>query len=113
MNTIVVTDAAWTAVERFTKDANLNKDDASGVRVGVAGGGCAGFSYKIGFSNEKSDDFKLEKNGCFVYVDKESMLYLDGSEIDFVDDSLAGKAGFKIKNPNAAHSCGCGDSFGV
>ena len=81
-------------------------------RVAVQGGGCSGFQYEFGFEPEAAeDDLILEKDGAKVLVDSVSIAYLKGSEIDFVDE-LIGQA-FKIKNPNAASSCGCGVSFSL
>lgn len=81
-------------------------------RVSVSGGGCSGFQYGFGFEPEPAaDDLVLEKDGARVLVDSLSLVYLKGSEIDFVDE-LIGQA-FKVKNPNAASSCGCGVSFSL
>lgn len=82
------------------------------LRVSVQGGGCSGFQY--GFTLEgtrNSDDLALERDGVTVLIDTVSVEYLAGSEIDYVDD-LIGSA-FKINNPNATSSCGCGTSFSI
>ena len=83
------------------------------LRIFVQGGGCSGFQY--GFSLEElppaEDDLTFEKNGIEIVVDAMSLQYLQGAEIDYADD-LSG-ASFKIKNPNAASSCGCGNSFSI
>ncbi len=82
------------------------------LRVSVEGGGCSGFSYKFDLVNEKNeDDLVLEKSGASVLIDKLSLGFLGGSEIDYVD-ALIG-ASFQIKNPNATASCGCGTSFSI
>jgi iron-sulfur cluster assembly protein len=82
------------------------------VRLGVVGGGCSGFSYKMGFDLEiKPDDRVEEVNGIRVAVDEKSYLYLSGTEVDF-QDGLMGR-GFVFQNPNASGSCGCGSSFSV
>jgi iron-sulfur cluster assembly protein len=83
----------------------------AGVRVFVAGGGCSGLSYGMQIADEPAtaDDLVFEAGGVKVIVDMGSHQYLDGASIDF-DDSLQG-GGFKINNPNAVKSCGCGSSF--
>ena len=82
-----------------------------GIRVFVAGGGCSGLSYGMQIADEPatSDDLVFESGGVKVIVDVNSHQYLTGASIDF-DDSLQG-GGFKINNPNAVKSCGCGNSF--
>ena len=83
-----------------------------GIRAGVKGGGCSGFSYYLDFVLEKDEkDRELESGGIKIYVDPKSFLYLMGTEIDYVD-GLSGK-GFKFNNPNAKRTCGCGESFSV
>lgn len=80
------------------------------LRIWVAGGGCSGFQYGMALDNEPSeDDLSFESNGVRVLVDPQSHPYLDGAEIDFVDTLMGG--GFKVNNPNASSSCGCGQSF--
>jgi iron-sulfur cluster assembly accessory protein len=82
------------------------------LRVSVAGGGCSGFQYK--FDTERSradDDVVIERSGATVLIDPISLNYMAGAEIDFVDD-LIGSA-FKINNPQATASCGCGTSFAL
>jgi iron-sulfur cluster assembly accessory protein len=82
------------------------------LRISVEGGGCSGFQYRFGFDTErKPDDVAVEKNGTTVLVDEISLQYMGGSELDYVED-LIGSA-FKIVNPNAVASCGCGTSFTV
>ena len=82
------------------------------LRVAVEGGGCSGFSYQLDLVEEAQDgDLKIERDGAAALVDEVSMVLLKGSEIDFVDE-LAG-AEFKVKNPNAKSSCGCGVSFSI
>jgi iron-sulfur cluster insertion protein len=81
-----------------------------GLRVAVQGGGCSGFQYGLTFENaERENDHVLEMNGLKVYVDAMSGMYLEGVSIDYID-SLEG-SGFKIENPNASGTCGCGSSF--
>ena len=82
------------------------------LRIAVSGGGCSGFQYGISFDDQKNpDDFVFERDGIFVIVDDTSLDLLNGSEIDFVEDLMG--ASFQIRNPNAASSCGCGNSFSI
>ncbi len=82
------------------------------LRVSVEGGGCSGFQYKFNLVAERAaDDLVLEKSGATVLIDPVSLAYMDGAEIDFVDDLMG--AAFKIKNPVATASCGCGTSFTI
>ena len=82
------------------------------LRVSVEGGGCSGFQYKFDLvPTSEPDDLLIEKEGARVLVDPVSLEYLSGSEIDFVDDLIG--SSFKIHNPNATASCGCGTSFSI
>ncbi len=82
------------------------------LRVAVNGGGCSGFQYAFDIAGDKADDdLVIERDGAVVLVDPVSLEFLAGSKIDFVDD-LMGQS-FKIDNPNATASCGCGTSFSV
>jgi iron-sulfur cluster assembly accessory protein len=82
------------------------------LRVSVAGGGCSGFQYKFDTEHAKADDdIVIERAGATVLIDPVSVNYMAGAEIDFVDD-LIGSA-FKINNPLATASCGCGTSFAL
>ena len=82
------------------------------LRISVEGGGCSGFQYKFDLVADKAaDDLVLEKAGATVLIDPVSAQYMDGSEIDFVDDLMG--ASFKISNPVATSSCGCGTSFSI
>ena len=82
------------------------------LRVAVEGGGCSGFSYQLDLVEEAQDgDLRIERDGAAAVIDEVSMVLLKGSEIDFVDE-LAG-AEFKVRNPNAKSSCGCGVSFSI
>jgi len=82
------------------------------LRVSVSGGGCSGFQYGFDFDQTRApDDLVIERDGATVLIDAISLPYMGGSEIDFVDD-LIGQA-FKINNPNATASCGCGTSFSI
>ncbi len=83
-----------------------------GLRVGVRGGGCSGFQYFLEFAEAANrGDREVDCQGIKLFIDPKSFLYLQGTEVDFVD-SLAG-AGFKFNNPNARRTCGCGESFSV
>ena len=82
------------------------------LRVSVEGGGCSGFQYKFGMDREQSaDDVVVSREQATVLIDRISLGYLAGSEIDFVDDLIG--ASFRINNPQATTSCGCGTSFSI
>lgn len=82
------------------------------LRVSVEGGGCSGFQYKFDFDQTRTDDdLVLTRNGATVLIDSVSQQYMAGAEIDYVDDLIG--ASFKIKNPIATASCGCGTSFSI
>ena len=83
----------------------------SGLRVGVRGGGCSGFQYALAFDKPKDDDNVFEVDGVAVVVDKVSMQFVFGSEVDYLE-GLQG-AGFQVNNPNVVAACGCGSSFQV
>jgi len=82
------------------------------LRVAVEGGGCSGFQYQFDLVEDaQADDLRVERDGAAALVDEMSLVLLKGSEIDFVDE-LAG-AEFRVRNPNAKTSCGCGVSFSI
>lgn len=82
------------------------------LRLAVTGGGCSGFQYDFAVEDARADDdLVVERDGATVLIDPVSLDFLKGAEIDFVDD-LIGQS-FKVKNPNAVSSCGCGTSFSV
>jgi iron-sulfur cluster assembly protein len=86
------------------------RGEEGGLRIAVIGGGCSGFQYQMSLDMQAGpDDQVIELDGLKVFVDKRSMLYLNGTNIDYVD-GLSG-AGFKFDNPNARSTCGCGESF--
>ncbi len=90
------------------------QEEAGGafLRIAVSGGGCSGFQYGLTFDEQKNpDDLVFEHGGVTVVVDDVSLDLLNGAEVDFVEDLMG--ASFQIKNPNAASSCGCGNSFSV
>jgi len=82
------------------------------LRVAVTGGGCSGFQYSFAIDESRADDdLVIEREGATVLVDPMSLDFLKGAELDFVDDLIG--AAFKVNNPNATSSCGCGTSFSV
>jgi iron-sulfur cluster insertion protein len=105
---MTVTTAATAKIKELRDRENL---EDKGLRVRVVGGGCHGFSYALGFDDRKETDSVLVIDGVDFLIDKYSAPYLVGANVDFVD-GLNG-AGFKIGNPNAKSTCGCGESFGV
>ena len=107
---IALTERAVKEIRRIIEDQKL--PDVTALRVGVKGGGCSGFSYTLGFDDQVGEiDQITEVEGVKVVCDPKSFLYLNGTEIDF-EDNLMGR-GFKFGNPNAAKTCGCGESFTV
>ena len=107
---ISLTERAVKELRRIIQEQNL--PETTVVRVGVQGGGCAGFSYSLGFDDTVHDaDQIAETDGLRLVCDPKSFLYLNGTELDF-EESLMGR-GFKFGNPNATKSCGCGESFSV
>jgi iron-sulfur cluster assembly accessory protein len=90
----------------------LGAEDGAALRISVKGGGCSGFQYAFDIDKARAeDDFVIERDGAVILVDSVSLEYMKGSEVDFVDD-LMGQS-FKVRNPNAVASCGCGVSFTV
>jgi iron-sulfur cluster assembly protein len=105
---ITLTDKAATKIKEL-----LGEQDGTeqALRVAVRGGGCSGFQYALAFDAPKEDDHRFENQGVAVVVDKTSMQFVFGSEVDWVD-GLQG-AGFSVNNPNVVAACGCGSSFQV
>ena len=98
------------AVEKVKEILTRQEPRPQGLRVAVVGGGCSGFSYQMNFESESNGIDKIfEFDGLKIFVDQASMMYLDGTKIDYVE-SLEG-AGFKFENPNVKTTCGCGISF--
>ena len=92
------------------KSILAERKEESGLRIAVVGGGCSGFQYQMTLDKEpKADDKIIDMDGLRVFVDTRSLLYLNGTTVDYVD-GLNG-SGFKFDNPNARASCGCGESF--
>lgn len=107
---IHLTPAAVAEIKRLMTQQNLGED--SMLRVGVQGGGCGGLTYRMEFDNVLGDnDRTLEFGSLTVVVDAKSLVYMDGTTIDFSRELLTG--GFKFDNPLSARSCGCGTSFSV
>lgn len=101
-----------TAVSKVKEIMAQQNPVPSGLRVGVVGGGCSGFSYSMSFENGAGMmDKVLDVDGLKIFVDATSMMYLQGVTVDYVE-TLEG-AGFKFENPNVKSTCGCGSSFNV
>lgn len=107
-SSVTLSDAAAARIGKILSEETSNR----ALRISVEGGGCSGFSYKYDLvESEDEEDFVIEKGAAKVVIDSLSLVYLGGSEIDFVDD-LIGQS-FQIRNPNAVASCGCGTSFTI
>ncbi|MEN8175386.1 MAG: iron-sulfur cluster assembly protein IscA [Pseudomonadota bacterium] len=105
---ITLTEQAADRVTRFLD----NRGGGVGVRVGVRTSGCSGLAYVIEFVDELGDDDAVfEDRGVKVVVDRKSLVYLDGTELDYTKEGL--NEGFKFNNPNVKNECGCGESFTV
>ncbi|HEX2371158.1 MAG TPA: iron-sulfur cluster insertion protein ErpA [Solirubrobacterales bacterium] len=105
---VTLTDKATGKIEELL---SAQEDSDQALRVAVRGGGCSGFQYSLAFDKVRDDDHVFEHNGVSVAVDKVSMQFVFGSEVDYVD-GLQG-AGFAVNNPNVVAACGCGSSFQV
>ncbi len=104
---IRLTDGAIRQLNRIRTEQGI--PDEYGLRVGVKGGGCSGFSYILGFDSKTERDEEFEVNGIRVFMEKGHGLYLIGMEIDWKDG--LDNRGFSFENPNAQDTCGCGTSF--
>ena len=104
---VTITQSAIKQLEVIRHEQNIPEDQ--GLRIGVKGGGCSGFSYMIGFDHKQDSDQEFIINGMKVFMDKLHGIYLLGMEIDW-DEGLNNR-GFTFKNPNAKTTCGCGTSF--
>ncbi len=104
---VTITPEAVTEFKRLLTEKNVPADH--GVRIGVKGGGCAGFSYILGFDVPKADDERFEVDGLPVFINKAELIYLHGVELAFKTGLDA--RGFLFNNPNASETCGCGSSF--
>ncbi len=106
--TITLTDVAADRIKSFLAD----RGKGEGVRVGVKTTGCSGLAYTVEFVDQiESDDQVFEDHGLKIVVDAKSLIYLDGSELDYQKEGLS--EGFKFNNPNVKDMCGCGESFTV
>jgi len=99
------------AVTKVKEVISQQEPKPAGLRIGVVGGGCSGFSYSMVFETAEPTpmDKVLQFDGLKVFVDQTSLMYLDGTQVDYIE-SLEG-AGFKFENPNVKSTCGCGSSF--
>ena len=104
---ITLTEGAVTQLQKLMQESQIPEE--YGLRVGVKGGGCSGFSYVLGFDEVKEKDDIFEISGIRVLMDKAHGLYLLGMEIDWVEG--LNNRGFTFNNPNATDTCGCGESF--
>ncbi|MBE1287825.1 iron-sulfur cluster assembly protein IscA [Alteromonas sp. LMIT006] len=105
---ITVTDAAAQRANAFLQ----NRGHGLGLRLGVKTTGCSGLAYVLEFVDElNEDDTVFEDNGVKVIIDGKSLVYLDGTQLDFAKEGL--NEGFQFNNPNANGECGCGESFNV
>lgn len=105
---ITLTESAANRVKTFLD----NRGKGIGLRLGIKTSGCSGLAYVLEFVDElNEDDNVFEQNGVKVIVDAKSLVYLDGTELDFVKEGL--NEGFKFANPNVKDQCGCGESFNV
>lgn len=109
---ITVTEsAAQKAITLISRSSSEAPTDELGLRMQVIGGGCSGFQYNLEFGSPKGTDKVFEFHGLKVFIDPRSTLYLAGSMLDYNDGLM--DSGFKITNPNAKNTCGCGESFSV
>jgi iron-sulfur cluster assembly accessory protein len=106
---ITLTDQAAAKIGELL--SGQGEGEGQALRVAVRGGGCSGFQYALAFDRVKDDDHVFEDRGVSVIVDKVSMQFVFGSEVDYVE-GLQG-AGFQVNNPNVVAACGCGSSFQV
>ncbi|AGE19516.1 iron-binding protein IscA [Serratia marcescens] len=105
---ITMSDSAAQRVQAFL----TNRGKGLGLRLGVRTSGCSGMAYVLEFVDEANDDdIVFEDKGIKVIIDGKSLVYLDGTELDFVKEGL--NEGFKFNNPNVSSECGCGESFNV
>ena len=108
---VILTETAAREIDTIIAQQELDREKIR-LRVGVKGGGCSGFSYVLDLTeNQKETDEVFEQHGIHVVCDPKSMLYLNGTTIDFKDEIMG--RGFVFTNPNANSTCGCGSSFAV
>jgi len=99
------------AAEKIKQLQAAENKDSQGLRLKVVGGGCSGLQYKMDLDLQKPGDRVFEKDGAQVLVDMKSLLYLNGTELDYKEELM--QSGFVFQNPNVKRSCGCGTSFTV
>ena len=99
------------AVEKIKQQLAAEKREGQGLRLKVVGGGCSGLQNKLDFDTSRVGDKVFEKDGAKVLVDMKSLLYLNGTELDYKEGLM--QSGFVLQNPNVKRSCGCGVSFTV
>jgi iron-sulfur cluster assembly protein len=107
---ITFTELGAQKVREFLASQEADTSSA-GLRLGVRGGGCSGFQYQLAFDQKRDGDHVFEDHGLNILVDDQSLPYVHGSSIDYIDE-LTG-AGFQVNNPNVVAACGCGSSFRV
>lgn len=108
MNHITISERAANHIARYLE----KRGKGIGLRLGIKTTGCSGLAYKMEYVDEaRPDDLLFEQHGVKLFVDPDSMQYIDGTEVDFVREGL--NEGFKFVNPNEKASCGCGESFTV
>ena len=103
---VTITDTATAKIKELM---NGQAEQETGLRLAVRGGGCSGFQYALAFDEQRDGDKIYEYNDVRVLIDSQSLPFVDGSEVDYVD-GLQG-AGFAVNNPNVVAACGCGQSF--
>ena len=108
---VTITETAAQKATILMQNEKSDPEKEFGLRMKVVGGGCSGFQYELGFDQPRSGDRVITQHDLKVFVDPRSILYLAGSTLDYNDGLM--ESGFKIENPNANSTCGCGESFSV
>ena len=105
---VTLTERAARHITRFID----KRGKGFGIRLGIGTSGCSGMAYKLEFVDQAlDDDLVIDSHGVKIVIDRKSLVYLDGTELDYVREGL--NEGFKFNNPNAKNHCGCGESFNV
>lgn len=108
--TVEITEAAAKAIQKYLLEHGAK--ESSGIRIGIRGGGCSGLSYYLDADeNPRESDHVIEAFGSRVFIDPKSLLFLQGTTLDYVTGLM--DAGFKFVNPKAGKDCGCGESFSM